>query len=74
MLMLALGLAPWSYAISYWSDAVSVRSGDYRLVAKVKGGNILNPELYDLRTDIDTVENVAGAHPDIAERLSAAIR
>jgi hypothetical protein len=53
---------------------VSVRSADYRLVAKVQGGKILNTELYDLHTDIDTVENVAAAHPDIVEKLSAAMR
>ena len=62
------------YAISYWRDAVSVRSADYRLVSKVKAGKVLNTELYDLRKDIDSVENIAAKNPEIVKELSAAIQ
>jgi arylsulfatase A-like enzyme len=60
------------HAVSYWRDAVSVRSADYRLVAKVKAGKVLNTELYDLRKDIDSVENIAAQNPDIVKSLSTA--
>jgi len=61
------------YALSYWRDAVSVRSKNHRLVAKVKNGGISSSELYDLRGNIDTVENVARHNPEIVAKLSKLI-
>ena len=61
------------YALSYWRDAVSVRSKSHRLVAKVKNGKIINSELYDLGENIDTVENVAGSNPGIVAQLAKLI-
>ena len=58
------------HALSYWRDAVSVRSESHRLVAKVKNGKMINSELYDLRVNIDTVENVADSNPDIVTQLA----
>jgi len=58
------------HAISYWRDAVSVRSTTHRLVAKVKEGKVVNAELYDLRKNIDTVENIADEEPEIVAELS----
>ena len=60
-------------AISYWRDAVSVRSDTHRLVTKFKGGRIVHQELYDLREGPDSVENVASSQTDVAQRLSALI-
>lgn len=62
------------YALSYWRDAVSVRSKSHRLVAKVKNGVMTTGELYDLRQDIDTVENVAGSNPGIVAELSKLLK
>ncbi len=62
-----------SHAISYWRDAVSVRSASHRLVLKVKNGKIANSELYDLRENIDSVKNIAGSHPGIVEDLARRI-
>ena len=61
------------HALSYWRDSVSVRSESHRLVAKVKNGKVINSELYDLRANIDTVENVAGSNPDIVTQLAKSI-
>ncbi|MFP6873650.1 MAG: sulfatase [Verrucomicrobiales bacterium] len=58
------------HALSYWRDAASVRSQSHRLVAKVKNGEILASELYDLRENIDTVENVAAKNPELVTELS----
>ena len=62
------------HALSYWRDAVSVRSESHRLVAKVKNGKMINSELYDLRENIDTVENIAGSNPDIVAQLAKFIK
>ena len=61
------------HATSYWRDAISVRSATHRLVAKVKAGKVLRTELYDLREDIDTVENIADREPGISGQLTKAI-
>ena len=61
------------HAISYWRDAVSVRSDSHRLVIKVKNGEIANTELYDLHTNIDSVENIAEGHPGIVADLAKCI-
>ena len=61
------------HAISYWRDAVSIRSASHRLVAKVMQGKIVNTELYDLRKDIDTVENIADEEPEIVAELGKVI-
>jgi hypothetical protein len=58
------------HALSYWRDAASVRSQGHRLVAKFKNGEILASELYDLRENIDTVENVAAKNPGLVTKLS----
>ncbi|MCG8584622.1 MAG: sulfatase [Pirellulales bacterium] len=58
-----------SAALSYWRDAVSVRTDRYRLVAKMKGGKPVTLDLYDLKDDADSMKNVAADHPEVLERL-----
>jgi arylsulfatase A-like enzyme len=58
------------YAISYWRDAISVRSKTHRLVAKVKDGKIVNKELYDLRKRLDTVDNILPKDSEIEKELT----
>tara|TARA_B100001250_G_C19788522_1_gene785317 strand:- start:1640 stop:2209 length:570 start_codon:yes stop_codon:yes gene_type:complete len=58
------------YAASYWRDAVSVRSETHRLVAKVKGGKIVNKELYDLRKRLDNVDDISSKNSEIEEELT----
>jgi arylsulfatase A-like enzyme len=61
------------FAISYWRQAVSVRSRNYRLIARPGKSGPEAIELYDLRHTKDPVKNVASSHPDVvAELLKAA--
>jgi len=55
-------------ALSYWRDAISVRTADYRMVWSKKRG-IDGVELYDTSTGFDPVKNLAGDHPQVIERL-----
>lgn len=56
-------------AISYWGDAVSVRSGTHRLIAKVQKKKIIHTELYDLSHTLDSIENIAASEKDTVDRL-----
>lgn len=61
-------------AVSYWRNAVSVRSSEHRLIAKLNNGKLTDIELYDVTETPDPVENIAANHPDIVERLSRFIQ
>ena len=54
---------------SYWNDAISVRSDSHRLVAKVRDGEIVATELYDLTENPDSMSNLSQAEPLIRDRL-----
>lgn len=56
-------------AISYWRDAVSVRSNTHRLVARRTRGNLEPIELYDLAEDLDSVHNIAAEEPELVQSL-----
>ncbi len=62
------------HALSYWRDAVSARSATHRLVATVERGEITRSELYDLRGDLDSTEDISAGAPEIVRALSGAIR
>ncbi len=55
-------------ALSYWRDAISVRTADYRMVWSKKRG-IDGVELYDTSTGFDPVKNLAGDEPEVVEKL-----
>ena len=46
----------------------SVRHGDWKLIEFFEDGRL---ELYDLRTDVSEVRNVAAAHPEVVRDLQA---
>ena len=56
-------------AISYWGDAVSVRSRTHRLIAKIQKKKIVRTELYDLSKSQDSIENLAESDKETVARL-----
>ena len=61
----------------YWEfyergSAQAVRMGDWKGVVKPLGGE--NVELYNLKTDLGEQHNIADDHPEIVNRLRAAIK
>ena len=55
-------------ALSFWGDAISVRTRDYRMVWSKKRGEV-GVELYDASTGFDPVENLAAQNPEVVARL-----
>ena len=58
-----------THAISYWRDAVSLRTGDYRLIARANEGVATDVELYEMREGDDPRHNVAEQSPEIVATL-----
>ena len=56
--------------LSYWNDAVSVRTQQYRMTASMKRGKPTKIELYDITENPDPVENLAKSKPKVVEKLS----
>lgn len=59
------------HAVSYWKNAVTVRTNSHRLIATFKNGQYGGYELYDRTTEFDPVQNLAGQYPAIVTELSA---
>jgi arylsulfatase A-like enzyme len=60
-------------AISYWGDAVSVRSKTHRLIAKVQKQKVVRTELYDLSEDQDSITNIARQQEAVVKKLLSQI-
>jgi arylsulfatase A-like enzyme len=56
-------------AISYWGDAISIRSKSHRLIVKVRDKQILRTELYDLSSNPDSVTNIAATEPLVMKEI-----
>ena len=56
-------------ALSYWGDAITVRTDTHRLITKVRKGKPTQVELYDLSNDQDSVRNLAGEDKGTVQRL-----
>ena len=61
-------------ALTYWGNTVSVRTQNYRLISTWNGNGWVDSELYDMTGGPDTSVNIAGEHPDIAERLQKLLK
>ena len=61
------------HAISYWRNAVSVRSQSHRLVAQIKNGEIINKEFYDLKVKLNTTKQSESNNSKIEKELIEAI-
>ncbi len=56
-------------AVSYWGDAVSIRSATHRLIlGKTKQGEP-HTALYDLSGNLDSSQNIADSRPDLIRQL-----
>jgi arylsulfatase A-like enzyme len=56
-------------AISYWENAVTIRTATHRLIAKRNGSNWSAQELYDMRQSPDPVENLVSKKPEIVSQM-----
>ncbi len=56
-------------AMSYWVNAVTVRSATHRVIARRAADGWSKEELYDLRETPDPVKNLIGEKPDLAKQL-----
>jgi arylsulfatase A-like enzyme len=59
-------------SFSYWRDSVSVRTKQFRLIAKIADkqlGELDNIELYSSEQQFDPVKNMADQYPDAVDRL-----
>lgn len=57
------------YALSYWLDARSVRTPDFRLIARKNEDSYFDLELYDHQNDPEEMTNIAGQKPEVVQRL-----
>lgn len=56
-------------ALSYWGDAVSVRTQQYRMTASMKQGKPTKIELYDITETPDPIKNLAKSEPKVVQTL-----
>lgn len=55
-------------AVSYWGNAMSIRSNSHRLILGKDKGKPYTA-LYDLSRDLDSQKNIAESHPKLVEQL-----
>lgn len=61
-------------AVSYWNNAISIRSKTHRLMAKrTATGGFTDIVLLNLTASLDANENIASQHPEIVEELLKAL-
>ncbi len=63
-----------SAALSYWKDAVSVRTKTHRLITQKNGNEFKNIELYDMKNSPDPIENLAPMKKDLVKKLLKHLR
>lgn len=56
-------------ALSYWQDAISVRTDTHRLIVRQTETGYSNTELYNIRHSPDPVKNLASSNPARVRRL-----
>ncbi len=61
-------------AISYWGKAVSVRTKQYRLIARHDKRGLTDIELYRVSDGDDPTDNIAATEPKIVEQLTQYIK
>ncbi len=61
-------------AVSFWRDAVSVRTADHRLIVRKNNGTLTPLELYDMRGGSDPSDNIIAKRPEVVEHLLEMIR
>jgi len=69
---LLMGAPPpgWDHAVSWWKDAVSVRTPTHRLIMSTRPGKTnAGVELYDLSSNPDNMVNIAAEEPELVDKL-----
>ena len=56
-------------AVSYWQDAITVRTLTHRLIARCNGDGFKDITLYDLSRDPDSTLNIAQKEPALVTQL-----
>ncbi|MBD3266151.1 sulfatase-like hydrolase/transferase [bacterium] len=56
-------------ALSYWKDAVSIRTKTHRLIAEKKGNEYKNIELYNIQQSPDPIKNLAASNKELVKTL-----
>ncbi len=56
-------------ALSYWKNAVSVRTGTHRLIAKKDGDEYKDIELYNIKKSPDPIQNLASSNKKLVKKL-----
>jgi arylsulfatase A-like enzyme len=56
-------------AVSYWRDAVSIRTVSHRLIARRKAGKVSPVALYELADQDDSNVDIAKTSPAVVERM-----
>ncbi len=56
-------------ALSYWNNAVSVRTQTHRLIARKKGNEYQNVELYNINESPDPIKNLESDHTALVNKL-----
>lgn len=56
-------------ALSYWNNAVSVRTQTHRLIARKKDNDYQNVELYDINESPDPINNLASDNKTLVNKL-----
>lgn len=61
-------------ALTYWGNAVSVRTQNYRLLSTWGGSSWGNTELYDMSKGPDSSVNIADTYPELVTRLTKLLK
>jgi len=61
-------------ALTWWKDAVSVRTGEYRLISTFNEGEWHETELYDMSDGPDAATNIADDQPKVVKQLQELLK
>ena len=56
-------------AVSYWGNAVSIRTATHRLIIGQNKQGPAHTALYDLSTDLDARQNIADSHSGLVQQI-----
>ncbi|MFP6596077.1 MAG: sulfatase [Candidatus Hydrogenedentota bacterium] len=55
--------------ISHWRDVVTIRNKQYRLIARLKDNDYIDPQLYDMQESPDPIKNLVAQNPKRTKKL-----
>ena len=63
-----------SHALSFWGNAITVRTETHRFITTQIDGEMKNHELFDASTGFDPVRNLASENPETVQQMLQIIR